>query len=74
MLIRRWGDQHAKEVEMFKMWKGKSAKNLRKDLGGEEEEATRLTTEKVITENLTELLAILSDKENWDLGEREEKR
>lgn len=72
MLIRRWGDQHAKELE--KMWKGKAARNLWKDLGGDEEEAARLTSKKVIIENLTELLAILSHKENWDLGARDEKR
>ena len=71
MLIRRWGDQHAKEVEM---WKGTAAKNLWRDLGGEEEEAARLTPEKDISENLRELLAILSDEENWDLGARDEKR
>ena len=72
MLIRRWDDQHAKELE--KMWKGKAARKLRKDLGGDEEEAARLTSKKVIIENLTELLAILSHKENWDLGARDEKR
>ena len=57
------------------MWKeGKAARKLWKDLGGDEEEAARLTSKKVIIENLTELLAILSHKENWDLGARDEKR
>ena len=70
-MIRRWGDHYAKEVEL---WQGKAAKNLWKALGGEKEETIRLTPEKVIIENLTELLVILAHEENWDLGARDEKR
>ena len=69
--ICRWKDEHAKEVEMV----GQAFRNVKKILEGPVlEEANPLTPEKVIVENLTELLMILSHKENWDLGAREEKR
>ena len=71
MLICRWKDEHAREVEMV----GEAFRNVKKILEGPVlEEATPLTPEKVIVENLTELLMILSHKENWDLGARDEKR
>ena len=70
-MICRWKDEHAKEVEMV----GQAFRNVRMILEGPVlEEATPLTPEKVIIENLTELLMILSHKENWDLGARDEKR
>ena len=54
---------------------GQAFRNVKKILEGPVlEEATPLTPEKIIVENLTELLMILSHKENWDLGAREEKR
>ena len=71
MLTYRWKDEHAREVEMV----GEAFRNVKKILEGPVlEEATPLTPEKVIVENLTELLTILSHKENWDLGARDEKR
>ena len=74
--MHRWSDHYAKEVRE-KMWKGKAATDLRSFLkkpSEQEEETTPLTPENIITKNLTELLQILSHKENWDLGARDERR
>ena len=71
VFFHRWGDHHAKEVETAA---GISLRNLRDELKGEEEVAPLTAEKDVIAKNLAELLEILAQEGNWDLGARDDKR
>ena len=49
-------------------------RNLRDELKGEEEVAPLTAEKDVIAINLAELLEILAQEGNWDLGARDDKR
>ena len=49
-------------------------RDLRDELKGEEEVAPLTAEKDVIAKNLAELLEILAQEKNWDLGARDDKR
>ena len=64
-VLPRWGNAHAKEVEMTMKGQEDSIPLTEND---------QMASWKKTIENMTELLKILSDKDNWDLGARDETR